>query len=105
MAVIGSYKLITFCFHKIVNAPVLSVKIKMVVSAPCVGLTHGALYVAGEDLSQHRILITAVHAASSFKAPGIVLCSPEVHLFKFINSFVIEQRISQSGRTIFRPEE
>ena len=65
--------------------PVLAVYVKVVVPASCIRVSHQALYVSGEDFSNHSILAVAV------AGPGIVLTASHVDVFEFIGAFVFEQ--------------
>ena len=83
----------------LVQSPVLSVNVQVIVTTARVRVSHLSLQIAGVNIAHERV------AAVTAERPAVVLRGPQVHTVELIDAFLAKQGEMQLAGAVFVTEE
>jgi len=86
-------------FLRLIESPVLSVEIEMVIAASCIRHSHIPLGIPRKSLSDKGLLVVIL------KRPGVILGGAQIDLVELRCPFVIKEGETQLAFAVFGAEE
>ena len=86
-------------FLRLIEPPIPSIEIEMVVTAPRVRTPHAPLQIAGEHIPQHGV------PAIATERPGVVLARAKIKVIKSLGTLIAEHWITQFTLPIVTTKE